>query len=223
MTLRLLFVAVLSCCSLTFGWGQHHTAKSTKAKEAAKETLNQKNNKGEKTGLWYIEQKARMGQDGYITFGQYVHGEKQGLWYKLDELGRLLSIENYTNGALNGSSQYYEKGNLICIGNYRGLNTKQKFDSVWVTNPETGYDSMVVVPTTNGTVRHGLWRYYSPVSGQLIAEERYQVGTLISRKEFKALPATDSIRYEKTPQHRPIDIKRATRKVPDYAKQKIGY
>lgn len=223
MTLRLLFAVVCSTCFLTFSWGQHHAEKNAKTKGGAKETLNQQNAKGEKTGWWYVEQKARMGQDGYITFGQYFHDEKQGLWYKLDELGRLLSIENYTDDALNGSSQYYEKGNLICIGNFRGLNTKQKFDSVWVTDPITGYDSMVVVPTDNGSVRHGLWRYYSPVTGQLIAEERYQVGTLISRKEFKAQPADDTTKSQRTPQHRPIDIKRATRKVPDYAKQKVGY
>ncbi|HET8572604.1 MAG TPA: hypothetical protein VFL76_01925 [Edaphocola sp.] len=223
MNLRLMFAGVLSCCSLTLGWGQHHASKSTKAKEPPKETLNQRNAKGERTGLWYIDQKARMGQDACITFGQYDHDEKQGLWYKLDALGRLISIENYTNGVLNGTSQYYEKGNLICIGNFRGLNTKQKFDSVWVTDPVTGYDTMVVVPTESGSLRHGLWRYYNPVTGQLTAEERYQVGTLISRKEFNAPQATDSVRYERVPRHRPIDIKRATRKVPDYARQKIGY
>lgn len=223
MALRVLFATILTCCTLNLSWAQHHAVKNAKDKDTEKETLNRKNAKGEKVGWWYIEVKAHMDQDGYITFGQYVHDEKQGLWYKLDELGRLQSIENYTNNVLNGSSQYYDKGNLICIGNYRGLNTKQKFDSVWVTDPVTGEDSMAIVPTANGSVRHGLWRYYSPVTGQLTAEERYQVGSLLSRKEFQMVPTADSTAQIRIPQHRPIDIKRATRKIPDHAKQKIGY
>lgn len=202
-------------------WAQHSLKDSVKVPV---EALNQIDKKGDKKGLWYIDQKEVRGQEGYIAFGQFVDNRKQGLWYRMDHLGRLISIKNYSDGVLNGTSQFYQNGNLICIGNYRGLNPKYKIDSIWVTNPVTGYDTLVMIPSEKGTVKHGLWRYYSPISGQLVAEEKYQVDQLIYRKEFKEQPsASDSVYFQQLPKHRPIDKNKVYHKVPERAKRKIGY
>lgn len=145
------------------------------------------------------------------------------MWYRMDDLGRLVSIKTYLNDVLNGPSQYYRQGNLVCIGNFRGLNPKNELDSFWVVKPNTGEDTLVIVPSSMGSVKHGLWRYYSPVSGRLVKEERYQVGQLIYKKEFHKLTAADSLHYEKMPKYRQIDKKKSAKKIPDYAKRKISY
>lgn len=187
--------------------------------------LNRKDTQGRRQGLWYIEKEAFRGNEGYIAFGRYVDSKKQGLWYRMDQLGRLISIKNFSNGVLNGTSQYYQKGNLVCIGNFRGLNPENEFDSIWVRNPISGYDTLVAIPSEKGSVKHGLWRYYSPVTGQLIAEEKYQVDNLLSRKEFqqKVTDSSSIPRQTHTPRHRPIDKKKYYHKVPERAKRRIGY
>lgn len=185
--------------------------------------LNQTDKKGRRQGLWYIDQKEVRGQDAYIAFGEYVDDKKQGLWYRMDHLGRLIYIRNFADGVLDGTSQYYQNGNLVCVGNYRGLNPKYKLDSIWVVNPVTGYDTMVRVPSEKGSVKHGIWRYYNPVTGQLVAEEKYQVDELLYRKEFKEQAPSDSLFFLQTPQHPPIDKKKAYHDIPERAKRKIGY
>lgn len=205
-------------------WAQT-TQSKTKIDTGSKhlEALNQFNSKGEKQGLWYIDQKPDKFQDGYIAFGRYEANQKQGLWYRMDHLGRLIFIKNYRNNVQDGISQYYQNGALICIGNFRGLNPENKIDSFWVTNPLTEFDTLILVPSEKGSIKDGLWRYYNPVTGQLQEEEMYQVGHLLYRKEFTQPDAVDSFYYKLTPQHRPIDKKRVYHKVPERAKREIGY
>lgn len=222
---RLFFLVIgfLLFCSDNL-WSQQSKMLAQKGvQSASSEVLNQIDNRGERQGLWYIDQKEIRGQEGYISFGEFLNDKKQGLWYRMDHLGRLISIRTFSDGALNGTAQYYQNGNLVCIGNFRGLNPKYKIDSIWVVNPVTGYDTMVMIPSEKGTVKHGLWRYYNPVSGQLIAEEKYQVDVLLYRKEFKEQPVTDSLYYKQLPKHRPIDKSKVYHKVPERAKRKIGY
>jgi len=187
------------------------------------DNLNKTDARNRKQGMWFIRQKALRGEPAYIAFGSYVDDKKEGLWYKMDDLGQLESIENYTSGLLNGTSRYFESGKLVCIGNYRSLNPDRKYDSIWVTNPVTLYDSLVIVPSDLGTVKHGLWRYYDPESGQLVSEEKYQVDMLIYRKDFHYAPASDSIFYLQQSRHLPIDNKEKYSRPPKRFRKKIGY
>jgi len=183
--------------------------------------LNQIDQDG-RQGLWYIDEKETRGEAGYIAFGQYLNNKKQGLWYRMDHLGRLVFIRNYSNGVLDGVSQFYQQGHLVCIGHYRGLNPKYALDSFWVVNPLTGEDTLITVASEKRTVKHGLWRYYDAATGQLTAEEKYQVGYLLYRKEFEQ-PAPDPSLHKQRPGYRPIDKEKAAQKIPDRAKRKIGY
>jgi hypothetical protein len=105
-----------------------------------------------------------------------------------------MAVQNYRKGVLDGQSQFYEKGKLVCIGTYRGLNPDNKYDSIWVTDPGTQLDTLVVIPSERGSLKHGLWRYYDPMTGQMTMEEEYQVDDLLYRKRFESVTTgTDSL------------------------------
>ena len=147
--------------------------------------------------MWYYEAEALRGEPAYKEFGSYKDDARTGLWYKLDKEDQLMAIENYKKGVLNGEVQYYTKGKLSCIGHYRGLNPDNKLDSVWVTDPVTYTDTMVIVPTERGSLKHGRWRYYDPITGKLTREEEYQVDNLISEKEYEFVSKSDSLIIER--------------------------
>lgn len=179
----LLFVMICLPC-LAFG---------QQKKDSVKVNLFDK--KGQRDGMWYTIAPARMGEDAYAEFGNYVHGSKWGKWYKFDEDGNLQAEENYKNNVLDGEVKYFEGGRLLAIGHYLGLNPAHKFDTVLVVQPVTGAESYVPIPTTRGALRHGNWKFYDPETGRLIREAEYQVDEVIGEKEF-GLTASDSTYFK---------------------------
>ncbi len=157
---------------------------------------NARDGKGRPHGFWYGQQEARMGEPAYTEFGTYDHGRKTGLWYKLDATGDLAAVERFANNTLNGESKYFEGGKLSTTGTYRGLNPDQEWDTLWVTDPISGYENRVIIATERGSLKHGTWRYYDVQTGRLKREEEYQVDELIGSKNF-SLAASDSAYYHK--------------------------
>lgn len=162
--------------------------------QASEPNLNRKDAQGKPDGLWYIYESARMGEPGKSEFGSYDHGNKTGLWYAADNRGNIVSIESYKYNQRDGEAQYFEHGQLVCAGQYKGLNPNYEIDTVLVVHPTTGDERLVYIPTERGSVRHGRWRYYDELTGRLIREENYQVDELIFRKDFPVSPA-DSLYY----------------------------
>lgn len=160
-------------------------------------TINQYNNKKQKEGMWYEYVAPLRGEPGYHYFGKYSDGKKIGNWQKLDIEGRMISNEHYRNDILNGPAQYYENGQLVATGNWRGLNPQYKFDTIPVLVLATGLEDTVIVPSEYGALEHGTWRYYSPVTGMLIREVEFQVGTVIKEQHFYTAPIVDSNQIKK--------------------------
>jgi antitoxin component YwqK of YwqJK toxin-antitoxin module len=182
-------------------------AMAQKAEGQAKhEPINQVDERGRKNGMWYFHTAARMGEVGTSEFGHYDHGRKIGNWYKVDGDGELISVEMYKNNVLDGEVKYYDKGLLSCVGHYRGLNPSQEYDSIIVVDPTTNEQLMRVIPTDRGTLRHGTWKYYEPVTGRLLKEEDYQVDELVYSKEYM-MTKTDSLNYQKQVQNLPHNKK----------------
>jgi hypothetical protein len=154
--------------------------------------INQYDEKGKKQGLWLNTTAARMGEPGTNEFGNYDHGKKYGIWYKIDDQGDLVSIETFRNNVLDGEVKYYNMGRLYCIGHYRGLTPTQKYDTIMVMHPITHEEAYKVISTENGTMRHGTWQYFNPQSGQLVREEEYQVDELVYKKDYEVSAARDS-------------------------------
>jgi hypothetical protein len=150
---------------------------------------------GRKDGLWYTQSKPAFGEPGIIVLGNYDHGKKTGLWYTSDDIGNMISIESYKHDVRDGESKYFEGGKLSAVGHYRGLNPSELLDTFMIVHPETEEQKWVAVPFDRGSVRHGSWRFYDPISGRLIKEEYYQMDLLITQKEF-LMTAADSVYYK---------------------------
>lgn len=170
--------------------------------EVRNTALNQTDKRGQKQGMWFVQQPERMGEDAFTEFGNYNTSRKTGLWYHMNNLGEIIAIEQYRNNVLDGEVKYFENGRLTCIGHYRGLNPDQAFDTIYVEHPVTGAEKLMVIPTDRGTLRHGSWRYYDVATGRLIREEEYQVDELLSRQVF-AIANADSAYYAERNKHLP--------------------
>lgn len=217
--MRSRFLIFLFCAGLQcFAAGAQTNTGNSAATPAP---LNQKDAKGKAHGTWYMQQPARMGEPASIEFGNYFHGRKTGVWYKMDGEGQLVAVERYRDDVLDGEVKYFEGGYLTCIGHYRGLNPRQKYDTIIVADPITGLEKLVSISTDRGALRHGLWRYYDPQTGRLIKEEEYQVDDLIHEKSF-GLTREDSTYYEKRVRTLP-HLKNANPKTKRTQNSNIGY
>lgn len=186
----ILCILFLLCSYSSFAQVKKETDK--KEQELKEDNLNKTDKLNRKQGLWYFKKEASHGEPAYTTFGNFENDKKQGIWYKLDNYGQLMAIETFRQGQLNGNAQYYDKGNLTAIGNYRSLEQSKQLDSIWVTDPITLYDTLIVIPSEYGYVKHGSWRHYNPITGQLISEETYQIDKLIYKTVYHTTPKNDS-------------------------------
>jgi len=187
-------MATLTGCLVAFGQSKKTNNKPAKTEDTHKDNLNKTDNLNRKQGWWFYKHEAALGEPLTYEYGQYLNNKKEGIWTTLDAEQQLISTENFNKGVLNGTSQYYESGKLVCIGNYRGLNQDKKIDSIWVTNPDTYADTLVAVPTEKGFTKHGIWRYYDPYTGQMVKEQEFQVDNLIYEKKYSFMTKTDSTR-----------------------------
>lgn len=145
---------------------------------------NQFDKSGNKHGNWFLKSNAERGEEYSTSYGFYNHGMKEGQWYVLDEMNELLRIENYKNNLLDGENKFYEQGYLVCIGHYRSVSTKYKYDTIKVEDPISGKIKQVVVPAEKGTTKHGTWEFFDAPSGDLLKIEEWQVDDRIFVKTY---------------------------------------
>ena len=149
--------------------------------------LNRYDAEGNRTGSWWITNKATRGEPATAEFGNFDKGVRYGKWYKLNHEGDITAIETYRNDRLDGEVKYYEKGILYCTGYYRTVKTGTERDTIMVVNPETDEQLLREVLAEDNTQRHGLWRFYDESTGKLVKEEEYQVDSLIWSKQYVSL------------------------------------
>ena len=185
MKFLLLFLYSFICLLATSidAYAQHKVVK--KENTTSVDTLwNQIDKLGNKQGNWFIKSNAVMGEDNTTSYGFYNHGMKEGQWYILDEMNELLRIENYKNNLLDGENKFFEQGYLVCIGHYRSVNTKYKYDTIKVEDPISGKIKQVIVPAEKGTTKHGTWEFFDAPSGDLLKIEEWQVDDRIFVKTY---------------------------------------
>lgn len=185
--IRIILIAFFMplCCQVQ---AQKRPAK----KEAEK--VNQFDAQGRRHGMWVNIVDKRKGEEAYKEAGEYIGGRKSGLWYKMDEAGNMVAIENYKWGVLDGESKYFENGQVMVIGRYRGLNPDVEVDTIMVEDPVTDVQTLVPVRSDVHSVRHGTWRYYNERTGNIARIEEYQVDDLIYEEEF-LYTKEDSLRF----------------------------
>lgn len=196
--LLLFFILEMSIPSVSF-------AQETDENAVEKLPVNKTDARGKKHGIWYFSKAARMGELGTVEFGNYDHGFRNGIWYKMDKNTEdLISTETYKKGILNGEVKYFDMGKLYCVGSYLALNPSQKYDTIVVTDPVTQDESYRVLSNESGAVRHGMWRYYDPDTGHLMKEEEYVADELVYKKDYETAANADSSKmknYEKSLPH----------------------
>lgn len=180
---RVTIFAVLVCIWSSAAFAQQ---RETAPKPPEGSTLNKLDQRGNRHGMWLNTKEPRLGEPGVREFGKYEHGNKLGTWYKIDPKGDLVAIENYRNNVLDGEVKYYDQGRLYCTGHYRGLNTRNAYDTIVVVHPISQEEQYRVISTEQGTLRHGTWQYYDPANGRLLKLEEYQVDELVYRKDYAA-------------------------------------
>lgn len=193
-------------------------AQNAVTQQPAAKPVNQFDARGKRHGTWVFSQPARMGESSSSEFGLYEHGDKAGQWYKMDADGDLVAIETFKNNVLDGEAKYYDKGHLTCIGHYRGLNPSRANDTFMVEDPVSGMQSLRVIPTERGTMRHGSWVYYDADNGAMTREEDYQVDELIYRKDYafakpdsaEAAKLDAKLPHNKKPYYQPAAAKRVS-------------
>lgn len=174
--------------------------------------INQKNNTGEREGLWVISEKARMGEPAQTKIGHYENGEKMGTWYTFNKYKILIASEQYVNGNLNGAVKYYDEQGLVCEGQYYGNTSKQNIDTIIVTHPITFMDTLVPVYQDEGSFKHGVWKFYNSHTKQLTKREYYQVGDLLRVEEVPLKEIVDSNYIQERIQQLPHNQKGNNRK-----------
>lgn len=171
------------------------TSQSEQPHDTAHINLYDKN--GLKNGYWVQERPATPGDYAMSEQGSYDHGKKKGKWYTLNGKGSVAQVETYNNDVKNGQAIYYDDyGHVTSTGTYRGLNPKNAFDTIKVTDPVTYVDYWKIISTDKGYTKDGLWKFYDPETGRMLREEMYQVDDLIYRKEY-TFDAEDSVRSAK--------------------------
>ncbi len=210
----ILIAACICCCMVVHStaqqWDSYTNPHDAAKKDTASISVNQRDKSGKRHGLWWEQFAATHGEAAYTAFGSYDRGMKIGPWYRINELGDLIAIENYRFDVLHGEVKYFEQGSLTCVGHYRGLNPSQAYDTVLVIHPVTGEEKLVGVPSEKGSVRHGVWRFYDAQNGRLIREDDYQIDELLHSKTF-GLTTADSAYYrsreKNMPHNRPVHYK----------------
>lgn len=160
------------------------------------EEFNKTDAKGKAQGQWIVRQPARMGEEAYSEWGTFDHGIRTGVWYRFDGEGEVTAIQRYKLGMLDGEAKYFERGRLVCVGHYRGLNPGRAYDTIYVVDPVTDQEYKRVVSTDLGSVKHGTWQYYDEATGRLVRELEYQVDEVVARQDF-AIAAIDSAYYKR--------------------------
>lgn len=188
------FIRIIFLCLLTV-LVTNASAQKNSAKKKPEE-LNKRDMHGKRHGMWLnIVKEDLRGEMAYTEAGSYLHGEKTGLWYKMNRRGDMVAIENYRKDVLDGEVKYFSNGQVTVIGRFRGLNPDVDVDTIMVEDPVTGRQDLVPVKSERGSVRHGTWRYYNERTGALMRVEEYQIDEMIYEEDF-LYSKEDSLRFE---------------------------
>jgi antitoxin component YwqK of YwqJK toxin-antitoxin module len=190
--LFLLFIGVLMQC---FAFAQTKTpkptkpvpAKATTTKDTEKvstksfklnadgDTINKIDSKDRKQGKWVITKEPLRGNPGYEEEGIYKDNLKEGVFRKYSTDGDILGYETFLHDAKEGSQQYYTNlGVLEREESWRAFNPEHPNDTIPIYGTGSGeiieYKIQKAVPYS---VKHGVWKYYNPVNGELLVTETW--------------------------------------------------
>lgn len=151
-------------------WAQCVSYKLT----SKRDTVNCIDKAGLKQGKWKVEVPPIRGERAYEEEGLFVDGKKEGTWRRFSLMGDVLAIENYKWGLKNGTSRYFTIAGLEREEGWRAINPTKQFDTIDVQDlTDPNKFEKVIVKTTGNAMKHGTWRFYTPMTGQLVKTENW--------------------------------------------------
>lgn len=189
-----LFFASTTC------WAQSAKKKSGQAPNQYQlsvtgDTLNRTDANGLRYGLWNVYHEARYGDGAFFEIGEFVNDRRHGTWRTYTKDGIIMLETNYYNGFKDGEIKYYDRGRLVCRGNFKALRTDVPYDTLLIEDPKDNSLKEKIVPTSLGSVRHGFWTYYKPPYNKVDRVEEYQVDELIYSHVYET--EADSVAIQK--------------------------
>jgi hypothetical protein len=140
------------------------------------DTLNRVDKNGKQQGPWVVHVDDLRGERGFEEEGNYLNGQKTGTWRKFSLEGDLIAVENYRWGQKDGKSVYLNtNGEPIREESWRAVDPKYPYDTIDVVDPANPSHILrkEIIKLEGSTVKHGVWKYYDPLSGRLESTERY--------------------------------------------------
>ena len=147
-----------------------------------------------KQGKWVIRVAPLRGNPGYEEEGYFKDDLKQGTWKSYNLMGDKIAEEVFRNGNKDGRCAYFSVAGLIREEYWRApRKTDQLYDTIMVPDPGIANKyKQVIIRNEGHSIKHGTWRYFDPVYGKIIAEEKYYLDDLqVNNKEVPA-PAVDT-------------------------------
>lgn len=134
-----------------------------------------------KQGRWIVTTPKLRGEPGFEAEGVFKNNRKEGLWRTFNLMGDLIAQENFKWGNKNGRCLYFTIAGLEREESWRAVNPDKAFDTLDVVDPgNPNQYERIVVKNDGNSIKHGIWKTYSPNSGTLIETEEYIMGKLKS-------------------------------------------
>ena len=147
-----------------------------------------------KQGKWVIRVAPLRGNPGYEEEGYFKDDLKQGTWKSYNLMGDKIAEEVFRNGNKDGRCAYFSVAGLIREEYWRApRKTDQLYDTMMVPDPGIANKyKQVIIRNEGHSIKHGTWRYFDPVYGKIIAEEKYYLDDLQVNNKDAAPPPVDT-------------------------------
>lgn len=192
-----------------------------------RDTLNCIDKKDLKQGKWVIHHDDLRGEPGFEEEGEFKNDRKEGVWRLYSLSGDLIGIEQYKWGNKDGVCQYFSRtGELLREENWKALNPDKQYDTLEIEDIDhLDHYKTVVVKNEGAGIRHGIWKYYDPVSGVIVKTETYTLGKLeIPKTGEKQVVLTDTLKSAAKPKEvRDFEKKARGKKKIKYVDGSVNY
>lgn len=148
------------------------------------DTINRLDQLKWKQGPWWIRYEEVRGEPGFEEEGLFVDDHKEGLWRKYSLMGDLIAEERFKGGYRNGLQRYYTRlGQLLREEGWMAVDPKDPYDTILVPDllhPERFTEK--IIRHESAEVKNGMWKFFDPVTGDLLRTESFKFGQLETDK-----------------------------------------
>lgn len=192
---------IILCCLFSLSAGAQNQYKSF-VKGVHGDSINKVDMSDRKQGKWVERFPALRGNPGYEEEGYYLDDLKVGTWKTYNLMGDKIAEETFRYGNKDGRCRYFTVAGLVREEYWRAPRKleKQQLDTILVQDPgDPNLYKKVVVKMEGQSMRHGTWRYFDPVYGRVIAEEKYVLDVLQEGGVAAAAPRDTAVKKQVMP------------------------